>query len=87
MCEFSALNQKICSLSENLEKAVNDMKIHNRNIDLLHKNIKILENELAQKNEIVKSLMEIQSTVCDSLSTGRNDLINSNNNNNNLNKC
>ena len=75
MCEFSALNQKISSLSENFEKAVNDMKIHNRNVDLLHKNIKILENELAQKNEIIKSLTEIQSTVCDSLSAGRNDQI------------
>ena len=73
MCEFSALNQKISSLSENFEKAVNDMKIHNRNVDLLHKNIKILENELAQKNEIIKSLTEIQSTVFDSASAGRND--------------
>ena len=33
MFEFSALNQKISSLSENFEKAVNDMKIHNRNVD------------------------------------------------------
>ena len=67
MCEFSALNQKTSSLAENLEKAVNNMKTHNRNVNLLHKNIKTLENELAQKNEIIKSLMEIQSTVRDSL--------------------
>ena len=37
MCEFSSLNQKISLLSENLEKAVNDMKAQNRNVDLLHK--------------------------------------------------
>ena len=37
MCEFSLLNQKISLLSENLEKAVNDMKVQNRNVDLLHK--------------------------------------------------
>ena len=53
-------------------KAVNNMKVQNRNVDLLHENIKILQNELDQKNEFIKSHMEIQSTVFDSLSTGRN---------------
>ena len=72
MCELSSLNQKIGSLSENPEKAVNDMKVQDRNVNLLHENIKILQNELAQKNEIIKSLKEIQSTVFDSLSAGRN---------------
>ena len=47
MCELSLLNQKISSLSENLEIAVNDMKVQNRNVDLLHENIKVLQNELA----------------------------------------
>ena len=73
MCELLSLNEKISSLSENLEKVVNDMKVQDRNVDLLHENIKILQNELSQKNEIIKSLMEIQSTVFDSLSAGRND--------------
>ena len=41
------------------------MKAQNRNVDLLHENIKILQNELVQKNEIIKSVMEIQSTVSD----------------------
>ena len=45
------------------------MKVQYREVDLLHKKIwKILQNELAQKNEIIKSLMEIQSTVFVSLS-------------------
>ena len=48
------------------------MKVQDRNVNLLHENIKILQNELAQKNEIIKSLKEIQSTVFDSLSAGRN---------------
>ena len=39
------------------------MKVQDRNVDLLHENIKILQNEQAQKNEIIKSLMEIQSCV------------------------
>ena len=46
--EFSASNQKISSLSENLEKAVNDVKVQKRNVNLRHENIKILQNELAQ---------------------------------------
>ena len=73
MCELLSLNQKISSLSENLEKMGNDMKVQIRNVDLLHENNKVLQNELAQKNEIIKCLMEIQSTVFDSLSASRND--------------
>ena len=73
ICELSSLNQKISSLFKNLEKAVNDMKVQDRNVDLLQENIKISQNELSQKNEIIKSLMEMQSTVFDSLSAGRND--------------
>ena len=46
MCELSSLNKKISLLSENLEKAVNDMKVQHRNVDLLHQNIKVLQNEL-----------------------------------------
>ena len=73
MRKLSSLNQKIRLLSENLEKAINDVKVQNRNVDLLHENIKVLQNELAQKTEIIKSLMEFQRTVFDSLSAGRND--------------
>ena len=43
MCEISYLNQKISSPSENPEKAVNDMKVQDKNVDLLHENIKILQ--------------------------------------------
>ena len=73
ICELSFLNQKTSSLFEHLEKDVSNMKVQNRKLNLLHENIKILQNELAQKNEIFKSLMEIQSTVFNTLSAGRND--------------
>ena len=73
MCELSSLNRKASSLSENFEKGIADMTVQNTKVDLIHENIKILQNELAQKNEIIKSLIEIQSTVFDSLSAGRND--------------
>ena len=51
------------------------MKVQNKNVNLLHENIKILQNEPAQKNKIIRSYMEIQWTVFDSLSTTRNDPI------------
>ena len=73
MCEFSALNQKNSSPSENLENAVNDTKGQTRKIELLHENIEISQNELPSKIEIIKSLMEIQLTVFDFLFEERND--------------
>ena len=73
MQDLSSLHQEISLLFKNLEKAVNDMKVQNRNVDLLHENINTLQHELAQKNEIIKSLMEIQSTLFDSLSVRRNN--------------
>ena len=67
-CDVRAsLNQKISSLSKNLEKAVHDMKVQDRNVDLLHENVKILQKELSQKNGQC-----FVSTVFNSLSTRRN---------------
>ena len=37
----------------------------NGNIDALHKNIAFLQNELTEKNKIIKSLMETQAAVLD----------------------
>ena len=37
----------------------------NKNIDALHKNIAFLQNELTEKNKIIKSLMETQTAVLD----------------------
>ena len=84
MCELLSLNQKISSLSENLEKAVNDMKVQDRSVDLLHENIKILQNKLAQKNKIInrQCLIRFQQEEITKLSQ-----INNNNNNKNLNNC
>ena len=51
------------------------MKFKNRNVNLLLENIKILQNELAQKYEIIKSVIDFQSTVFESLSATKNDAI------------
>ena len=99
MCEFSAFNQKISSLSENVAEAVHDMEVQNRNVNLLNENIKILQNELAKKK--TKKKMKSSNllwTVFDSLSFTRQcsilyqqeemaKLSQINNNNNNLNNC
>ena len=37
----------------------------NRKKDVLHKNIAFLQNELAEKNKIIKSLMETQTAKLD----------------------
>ena len=37
----------------------------NRKKDVLHKNIAFLQNELAEKNKIIKSLMETQAAELD----------------------
>ena len=37
----------------------------NRNIDALHKNIVFLQNELAKKNKMIKSLMEVLDVMTD----------------------
>ena len=34
------------------------MKVQNRNVDLLHENIKILQNALVQTNEIIKNSID-----------------------------
>ena len=52
ICEFLSLNQKISSLFENLEKAVNNMKVQNRNVNRLYENIKILLSQINSNNII-----------------------------------
>ena len=37
----------------------------NKNIDALHKSIVFLQNELTEKNKMIKSLKEIQTAVLD----------------------
>ena len=58
---------------ENLEKAINYMKIENIKIDLFHENINFLKNELVEKNKTIKSLMETKWTVSDSLLSSKNN--------------
>ena len=57
------------TLSENFEKAVNDMKVQNRYVHLLHEKLRF-SKPTSRKNEVTKSLMEIPYS---SLSVAQND--------------
>ena len=39
----------------------------NKNVELLQQNISYLQKELTSKNEAIKSLLEVQSTLIESL--------------------
>ena len=41
----------------------------NRYIDALHKNIAFLQNELAERNKMINSIMETQTAVLDVMTT------------------
>ena len=59
--------------SENLEKTINVLKAQKRNADLPHENIKILQNKIVVKDEIIKLIKTIKLRVFDSLSAVKNN--------------
>ena len=61
-CELPILRNQIESLAEHTKISLGH---ENGNIDALHKNILSLQNELTEKNKIIKSVMETQTTVLD----------------------
>ena len=61
-CELSILRNNIESFTEDAKMSLDH---ENRNTDALHKNIAFLQNELTEKNKLIKSLMETQATFLD----------------------
>ena len=61
-CQLSIPRSQIESFTEHTKMSVGHENI---NIGALHKNIAFLQNELTQKNKIIKFLMETQTTVLD----------------------
>ena len=61
-CELSILRNQIESFFEHTKMSLGH---ENKNIDALHKNIAFLQNELTEKNKIIKSLMKTQKVVLD----------------------
>ena len=58
------MTNKIESISNDFEKRINTLQGKEKSkIEILQQNMTFLQNELLSKNEIIKSLMEIQSSV------------------------
>ena len=63
-CEVSILTNKIESISKDFDKRINTLLGKEKSkIKILQLNMTLLQNELLSKNEIIKSLMEMQSSA------------------------
>ena len=69
MCEISALAQKIEQISENFNTTLNNLKQNDdRNADMVEYNISFLQQELRSKDELIKSIMDTQTMVLETIS-------------------
>ena len=63
-CEVSILTNKIESISNDFEQRINNLLGKEKSkLEILQQNMTLLQNELLSKNEIIKSLIEIQSSI------------------------
>ena len=63
-CQVLILTNKIESISNDFEKRISTLQGKEKSkIEILQQNMTFLQNELLSKHEIIKSLMEIQSSV------------------------
>ena len=63
-CEVSIFTNKIESISNDFEKRINTLLGKEKSkLEILQQNMTLLQNELLSKNEIIKSLIEIQSSI------------------------
>ena len=68
-CELSTLNSKIESLTTSLNGALKKLENHPRKCcSIVQDNLLFLQKELLSKDEIIKSLLETQTPVFDSIS-------------------
>ena len=63
-CEISNIDQNIQSLYE----CLNDLKETEKSNEVLQKNVTFLQNELIRKDEIIKSLLETQTSILETVS-------------------
>ena len=57
------MTNKIEFISDDFEKNINTLEKEKSKLEILQQNMTLLQNELLYKNEIIKSLIEIQSSV------------------------
>ena len=69
MCEISPLAQKIEQISENFNTTPNNLKQNDdRNTNMVENNISFLQQELRSKDELIKSLMDTQTMILETIS-------------------
>ena len=64
-CDISNINNKVESLFERLNKMSNTEK---KALEILQENITFLQKELPSKDEIIKTLIETQTSILESVS-------------------
>ena len=77
-CEISSINNKIESLFERLKKISSTEK---KALEILQENISFLQKELSSRDEIIKTLIETQTFILESVSCQKsknesNELVN-----------
>ena len=74
-CEFSEVNKKINSVSDNMNhlSKIYDTIQKDRSL-LLNENIEFLKNELKSKYEMIKSVIETQTLVLETVKRSKANL-------------
>ena len=67
-CEISGLNNKMDSLNERLNYLMYNETSHNKTFELIQESVTFLQSELRSKNQIIKTLLETQTAVLDTVS-------------------
>ena len=62
-CELSTMSSKTDSLSEFVNTKINNLKDQQKILETLRENIKLLQEELQTKNDIIKNFLDTQSVV------------------------
>ena len=71
-CEFSEINKKLNLFSESMNKLSKTFEIHKTNhTSILGEDIEFLKNELKSKGEMIKSLIETQTLVLETVKNSK----------------
>ena len=63
MCEIANMNSKIESISNSFVTSLNNFNDQLNKFDILKDNLSFLQKELEEKNQIMKTPMETQTTA------------------------
>lgn len=72
-CEIVSINDKLNVFSEKFNKKIKTFDNLTKTLDLLQQNISFLQSQLVSKDELIKSLMDTQTTVLETLSKNKQE--------------